>query len=200
MAKGNFPVVTALLLASCFLVSFISLFGQQLESIQAMFYSFYLEPQFLEIKQGQLWRLMTPIFIHFGILHLLMNTVVLWMFGRLMESIHGAVPYISIIIIIAIISNTAQYLVSGPLFGGLSGVLYGLLGLIWAMGKLSPGYPLRLNPTFTYFVIGWFVLCWSGLLSVAGIHIANTAHTAGLFSGFAIAYVVIKMRLYPRVE
>ena len=190
----NLPVITVLLLAVSLLTAFISQLGNQLETVQGLFYSFYIQPQFLEIKQGQLWRLITPIFIHFGIAHLLMNGLMLWVFGRLMEHIHGIVEFLSIIIVIAIISNTAQYLVSGPLFGGLSGVLYGLLGLVWALGKLSPGYPLKLSPKFTYFIIGWFLLCWSGLLSNFGIHIANTAHTAGLFSGLVIAYLMVKIR------
>jgi len=194
MAPTKKPAITYMLLAISILIAFISQLGNQLEPLEGLFYSFYLQPQFLEIKQGQLWRLVTPIFIHFGILHLLMNGVMLWMFGRLMERIHGAMSYLVIIIIIAIISNTAQYLVSGPLFGGFSGVLYGLLGLIWAMGKLSPHYPLRLPPNITYLVIGWFLLCWSGLLSKVDIHIANTAHTAGLISGIVIACLMVKMR------
>ena len=188
------PVVTVSLLTISIATAIFSHLGNQLESLESLFYSFYLEPRFLEIKQGQLWRLVTPIFIHFGVLHLLMNGVMLWIFGRLMEKIHGAIQFLAIIIIIAIISNTAQYLVTGPLFGGLSGVLYGLLGLIWALGKFSPGYPLKLDPKFTYFIMGWFVLCWSGLLSKAGIHIANTAHTAGLISGLIIAYLIASMR------
>lgn len=200
MAPSKKPVITLLLLGISILIAFISKMGNQLEPLQGLFYSFYLEPQFLEIKQGQLWRLITPIFIHFGILHLLMNGVMLWVFGRLMEPIHGAMSYLSIIIVIAIISNTAQYLVSGPLFGGFSGVLYGLLGLIWAIGKLSPSYPLRLDPKFTYFIIGWFLLCWSGLLSKVDIHIANTAHTAGLISGLALAYLIVKIRLNKQVS
>ena len=194
MAAAKVPAITLVLLAICILTAFISKLGNQLEPLQSLFYSFYLEPQFIEIKQGQLWRLITPMFIHFGLLHLLMNAVMLWIFGRMMEIIHGPVSYLSIIIIIAIISNTAQYLVTGPLFGGLSGVLYGLLGLVWAMGKLLPSYPLRLDPKFTYFILGWFLLCWSGLLSKAGIHIANTAHTAGLISGLIIALLMVKFR------
>lgn len=194
MAPTKTPAVTFALLAISILVALVSRMGNQLEPLQSLFYSYYLEPQFLEIKQGQLWRLFTPIFIHFGTLHLLMNGVVLWMFGRLMEHVHGSMSYLLIIVLIAVISNTAQYLVSGPLFGGFSGVLYGLIGLIWAMGKLSPHYPLRLPQNFTYIVIGWFLLCWSGLLSKVGIHIANTAHTAGLISGLVIALLMIKMR------
>ena len=194
MGLAGKPVITLALLIVSVATAFLSQLGNQLESLESLFYSFYLEPKFLEIKQGQLWRLVTPIFIHFGVLHLLMNGVMLWLFGRLMERIHGALQFLIIIITIAIISNTAQYLVSGPLFGGLSGVLYGLLGLIWALGKLSPSYPLKLDRKFTYFIIGWFLLCWSGLLSKAGIHIANTAHTAGLISGLIIAYLIVKMR------
>ena len=194
MAPSTKPVITVSILAISVVIAIISRLGDQLESLQGLFYSFYLQPMFVEIKQGQLWRLITPIFIHFGALHLLMNGVMLWLFGRLIEHIHGIRAYIMMILIIAVISNTAQYLVSGPLFGGLSGVLYGLLGLVWAMGKLSPSYPLQLAPKFTYFIMGWFVLCWSGLLSMAGIHIANTAHTAGLISGLILAFILTRMR------
>ncbi len=189
------PIVTITLLAISIVVALISGLGDRLEPVFGLFYSVYTEPQFYEIQQGQLWRLITPIFLHFGILHLSMNGVMIWIFGRLLEPLHGAVVYISIIIVMAIISNTAQYLVTGPLFGGLSGVIYGLLGFVWGLGKFSPYYPLRLDPKFTGFVVGWFILCWSGLLEKIGIHIANTAHTAGLISGVILAYAVAK---FPR--
>lgn len=189
------PLITIALLAISLVVALLSGLGDRLEPVSGLFYSFYTQPQFIEIKQGQLWRLITPIFLHFGILHLAMNGVMMWFFGRLLEPLHGATVYISIIIVMAIISNTAQYLVTGPLFGGLSGVIYGLLGFVWGLGKFSPYYPLRLDPKFTWFVLGWFVLCWSGLLEKIGVDIANTAHTAGLISGIILAYVLAK---FPR--
>jgi len=189
------PLITIALLAISIIVALLSGLGDRIESVYGLFYSVYTQPQFLEIKQGQLWRLVTPIFLHFGILHLLMNGVMMWYFGRILEPLHGAVVYLSIIIVMAIISNTAQYLVTGPLFGGLSGVIYGLLGFVWSLGKFSSYYPIRLDPRFTWFVVGWFILCWSGLLEKIGIHIANTAHTAGLISGIILAYCLAK---FPR--
>ena len=196
MSFTHFPIVTVSVLTISALVAIISGLGNQLELLEKFFYSYYLEPQFVEIKQGQVWRVITPIFIHFGILHILMNSIVIWVLGKLMEPIHGKFVFTSLILITAMFSNTAQYLVSGPLFGGLSGVIYGLIGFVWAYGKFSPSYPLRLDPKFTVFIVAWFFLCWSGLLSKIGVHIANTAHTVGLFSGLICAFLMAKLPQY----
>ena len=194
--KTQFPLITVMLLAVSSFVALASGMGNQLESLRSLLYSFYLEPSFLEIKDGQLWRVITPIFIHFGVLHLVMNGFVMWILGRIMEPIHGRLTFFLLIMIMAALSNTAQYLVSGPLFGGLSGVIYGLLGFVWFSGKLSDHYPLRLDPKFTLFIMAWFILCWSGLLSIIGIHIANTAHTVGLVSGIVLAFLMVKLPHY----
>ena len=194
MTTTAYPPITTGLLGVSLVVAILSKMGDVPESISGLFYSFYLEPRFLEIKQGEIWRVITPIFIHFGTLHLLMNAIMLWVLGRLMEPIHGRWLFFIMVVIIAIISNTAQYLATGPLFGGLSGILYGLVGFLLVAGKLIQHYPLKLDPKFTIIIIGWFVICWSGLLSkIFNIQVANMAHSAGLLTGalFGLTFAVL---------
>ncbi len=138
--------------------------------------------------QGQYWRLITPIFIHFGIFHLAFNGLWLWVFGRPIELVYGSRHLLMLILMIGVSSNLCQYLWEGPsLFGGLSGVLYGLLGYRWVRYKLAPTPAMMLPPGIVGFMLIWLVICMTGLvdLLMQG-NIANAAHASGLVTGLAI--------------
>ena len=78
---------------------------------------------------GQYWRLITPIFLHFGWLHIAFNGLWTWEVGALIEQRLGSLALLGIVLIAGVGSNTAQYLYSGPsLFGGMSGVVLGCSG------------------------------------------------------------------------
>ncbi|QQR90927.1 MAG: rhomboid family intramembrane serine protease [Myxococcales bacterium] len=87
-------------------------------------------------------------------------------------------------------------IVQNPLFGGMSGIVYGLLGYLWIRGKYDPSYGIRLNPQIVMFMLGWFVLCLTGLVG----HVANVVHGAGLFMGAAWGYLASKhwLRVFRR--
>ena len=85
----------------------------------------------------------------------------------------------------AALSNYGQYLIGGPSFGGMSGVDYALFGFLWMRGKFDRFATWRMNPNSVYAMVGWFVLCFTGLLGP----IANGAHTVGLVAGMAWGYV-----------
>lgn len=138
-----------------------------------------------EILHGQFWRLLTPIFVHFGFLHILFNVIWMMDLGGMVETRQGSRFFALQLITLGVVSNLAQYLVSGPLFGGLSGVVYGLLGYIWIRGKydLTSGY--YLHPTTVGSMLIWFFACLFGFLG----SVANTAHAAGLVLGMAWGYV-----------
>ena len=88
---------------------------------------------------------------------------------------------------IAACSNVLQFYVEGsPLFGGMSGVVYGLLGYIWLRGKFDPGSGLYLHSSTVTMMIIWFFICLSGLLP---FNVANTAHGVGLAMGMAWGYL-----------
>ena len=139
-------------------------------------------PAFSEILGGELWRIVTPMFLHFSPLHLLFNMMWLWDLGRVLETLRGRGFYLGFVMATGVVSNLAQYAITAnPLFGGMSGVVYALLGYFWMQGRNNPDAGFRLSQNTVIIMVGWFVLCWTGLLGP----IANWAHTAGLLIGVA---------------
>ncbi len=128
---------------------------------------------------GQVWRLITPIFIHFSLAHILFNFLALRQLGALMECHTGAGFMIAFVGVTALLSNLGQYMVSGPAFGGMSGVNYALFGYLWIRGRNDPGFGVELDQGTVWMMLVWFVLCFTGLLG----NIANTAHGLGLAAG-----------------
>jgi membrane associated rhomboid family serine protease len=133
-----------------------------------------------QIKSGQIWRLVTPMFLHFGPVHLLFNMMWLWTLGRPLETLLRHTRFLLLVIAIAVVSNIAQALIGGGTnFGGMSGVVYGLFGFVVVHGKLHPMGGLHLDPRTIRYMLIWLVLCFTGFLGP----IANWAHTFGLLSG-----------------
>jgi GlpG protein len=147
-----------------------------------------------DVRGGEVWRLATPIFLHFGLFHLLFNMVVLQQFGALIEARRGAWRYLALILITAVASNVAQYYLrvtwenggfsvqANPAFGGMSGVLYGLFGYLWMKSRYEPALGLTLNPRIVVLMIAWLFVCISGVMGP----VANTAHLVGLLVGVVI--------------
>ncbi len=137
---------------------------------------------------GEYWRLITPAFIHFGWLHIVFNSLWLWDLGGRVERVMGSVNMILLFLVIALVSNVAQFVFGGPgLFGGMSGVVYGLLGFSWVGPLLQPAWKIQPTPGIMLFMVGWLVLCIFGIVEVLGFGaIANAAHVGGLLSGAAL--------------
>jgi GlpG protein len=145
---------------------------------------------FPEVRQGQVWRLITPIFLHFHILHILFN--MLWMkdLGTMVESREGWRKMLALVFAVSVLSNAAEYIVTGPMFGGMSGVVYGLFGYIWIKGKCDPRSGLYLHPATVTMMIVWFFVCFSGILPIA-----NTVHGVGLATGMIWGFLSAWWRL-----
>ena len=147
------------------------------------------------VQRGEVWRLITPIFIHFGILHLVFN--MLWMkdLGPLIERRWSTRTLLMLVLVSAVLSNVAQFLVNwdftngvryaNALSGGMSGVVYALLGYLWIRGRCDPSAGIRLPPTIVLMMLAWLVLCMTGKLG----HIGNTAHAVGLVMGMAWGWI-----------
>lgn len=155
--------------------------------VRALLISEYTFPTLPEIRDGELWRLVTPIFLHFGIFHVVFNLLWVWEFGRLIEARHGAPILIAGTALLGALSNLGQYYAAGPGFGGMSGVVYGYFGYVWIQGRFNPAFGMRLPPATVYLLLGWFALAFSGVFAFFNLHIANTAHAVGLLSGIALA-------------
>lgn len=142
----------------------------------------------------QLWRLVSPIFLHLDIIHLFFNMYWLWIFGRMIEGRKGLAVMAGLVLLGAVLPNYAQYLIDHPQFGGMSGVLYALFGYLWVKGKYDPTDGLGLNRQVVVILTIWLVL---GFLVFTNI--ANYAHLGGLVVGAAFAGVAVaRKRLRKR--
>ncbi|MBI2603299.1 MAG: rhomboid family intramembrane serine protease [Deltaproteobacteria bacterium] len=142
---------------------------------------------FREILSGEVWRLMTPIFIHTDFFHILFNMYWLSLFGKKIESQAGPWFLSFLVLAIAVPSNLAFYVVSGPLFGGMSGVVYGLFFFMWVYDRYKPGSRYFLDYHLFQFFVGFYVISW--ILSVFGFRIANTVHGIGALMGAVVGYL-----------
>ncbi|MEB2621044.1 rhomboid family intramembrane serine protease [Pseudomonas sp. YuFO8] len=184
---------TATVLLLSLIVGALTLLGDNLTTLRWLtFLDFRVVGEYIHfvpladsLAAGQWWRLVTPMLIHFGILHLAMNGMWYWELGRRIESRQGSINLIGLTLLFSLVSNYAQYVFSGPtLFGGLSGVLYGLLGHCWIFQVLSPNSAYRLPRGVLAMMLIWLLLCLSGLVSMIGFgEIANAAHVGGLLVG-----------------
>ena len=151
------------------------------------------------MRHGEVWRLFTPMFMHFGIAHLGLNLLGLKNVGDAMEYVHGSRFYLLLTLVLALCSNLGQYFYTSSFgFGGMSGVLYGLFGYLWLRGLSDPAYPLRMTKQTIIVSLVWFAACFSGILPIA-----NGAHTVGLALGAAWGFVAgrrARAKLADRLE
>lgn len=136
------------------------------------------------ILHGEVWRLVTPIVIHFGWMHILFNLLWLKDFGLQLESRLGTPRFLGLVLVIAVTSNVAQFWTSGPFFGGMSGVNYGLFGYLWLRSRFEPESGFYISPNAVIMLGVWFLICFTG--AVGGV--ANTAHAVGLAAGCSLAF------------
>ncbi|MFT4823565.1 MAG: GlpG protein [Halioglobus sp.] len=133
-----------------------------------------------EAFSGQYWRLITPVFLHLGWLHIVFNSLWLWELGSKLERGLGSVNLFFLFCTIAVVSNTGQFLFGGPgQFGGMSGVVYGLLGFSWVGPQIQTQWRFEPPRTIMIFMILWLLFCMTGLVGA----IANAAHLGGLMIG-----------------
>jgi GlpG protein len=137
-----------------------------------------------EVRRGEVWRLLTPIFMHGDFLHIFFNMLWLLDLGSMVEGRQGTWYFAILVVVFGVFSNLVQYVISGPVFFGMSGVVYGLIGYIWIRGKVDPGSGLLLHPSTVTMAMIWLVIGLTGVLGVA-----NGAHFGGLAIGMAWGYL-----------
>ncbi len=185
----GFGPVTFILIVASVVVFFLSRFGMDLARISGLLMTDVSVNQSFtlpEVSHGQLWRLVTPIFIHLSPLHILFNMLWLRDLGSMIEARQSSVHLAALVLVIAVGSNLAQfYLGHSLIFGGMSGVIYGLLGYVWLRGRFDPGSGLFLHQSTVVMMLIWLVVCYMQI--VPGV--ANTTHLTGLIMGAAWGYL-----------
>lgn len=139
------------------------------------------------LAHGHYWRLVTPIFLHFGWVHIVFNMLWLWELGRRIEVVMGSIHVLMVMVFVGIASNMYQTF-STPLanFGGMSGVIYGLLGYCGVFTLLAPHKDLRMPIAIYVLMLGSLLVGYSGIFDFLAM-MANTAHLTGLIFGILIA-------------
>ena len=151
------------------------------------------------LVDNQWWRAITPMFIHFSFAHLAFNCLWIYILGEKIENIDGSFIFAILVIFSAIFSNCLQYFYTeSSLFGGLSGVIYGLLGFCMIIEFDTEYDRYALPPGLYMFMIVWLILGFVGVLDLFGFgSVANFAHLGGLISG--IIFAMIYKNIFKRV-
>lgn len=142
---------------------------------------------------AQIWRLWTPVFLHFNFFHILFNSLMMLELGRRIETVQGTWRLVCLMLFCASVSNLAQFFASpASLFGGMSGVVYGLIGYAWLYQRLRLAGHLLVAPGLMGMALFWQALCFSGLVTFAGLgNIANAAHVSGMLAGLLCGWVLV---------
>lgn len=168
-----------------------------------------LNVRLASIKHGQIWRIITPMFIHYEIFHIIFNMYWLFLFGSMIENRYGGLKFGLLVLAASAAANLIQCTVplavggSAPAFisssgvlitivGGMSGVVYGLFGFVWMKMLYDPKSGFRIPQSTIVILIGWMILCIVlDTLPNADptSSTANWAHGAGLMMGVTIGYV-----------
>ena len=136
------------------------------------------------------WRMVTPIFLHFGVMHLVFNMLMLISMGSRVERAIGPYRYAALVLALAIFSNLVQGLmVPHHNFGGMSGVVYGIFGFIWVQMSRAPSRGLAVDGLTSFIMMAWFFAGFSSQFNMGGAAVANHAHAGGLLMGLLIGAV-----------
>ena len=135
-----------------------------------------------EIRNGEGWRLFSTMLLHFGIGHFVLGALGLMSFGRPVEALRGTWRFALLVLLLQAVSALAQFYWSGPNFGGMSGVLFGLFGYIWMKARFEPFSGFIMPGQTVVLMLLCQVLCISGALGNS----ANACHIAGQLTGIAV--------------
>lgn len=176
-------ILTYALIFACLVVAVYSKLGSEREFLRSLF---IWDPEsgadgyLPQVFAGEVWRLLTPVFIHFGLIHLFFNMMWLFDLGCMIEARRSSWQLAMLVVVIGVVSNFAQFFFSlSPYFGGMSGVVYGLAGYVWMLGRYHPASGVGLNSQSVTILLIWLVVCYTGAVGA----VANTAHLVGLIVG-----------------
>jgi membrane associated rhomboid family serine protease len=158
------------------------------------------------INKGEWWRLVTPIFLHGGVIHLLMNMYGLWILGPYVERLYGSAKFVFFWVMTGVAGVVGSYLTVRPgmqlnlasrfLFKnsdlvsvGASGALFGLIGVLFVFGiKFRHELPDGFKRAFGTGMLPTILL--NVFIGFTIPVIDNAAHMGGLVAGAALALVV----------
>lgn len=137
------------------------------------------------ILEGEWWRFLTPVFIHIGFLHLLMNSISLYFIGAEVEKIYGNMRFVLIYLISGFAGVLGSFVFNTSLSAGASGAIFGCFGALLYFGLLHRKLFFR---TMGINIIVLVLINLSFGFTMPGID--NAGHIGGLIGGFIAAAAV----------
>jgi GlpG protein len=225
MGRRKHPL-TILIIIICALVAFFTDFGNEgsteTTAFRALAFNAVPPPDSLQIleqnnlnldalpirlasiSRGEIWRLVTPIFLHHDPFHLIFNMYWLFFFGSQIENRYGTFWFGLLVIFAAAIPNfvecvvpsgiggatpaiSGEYLISG--LGGMSGVNYGLFGFTWMKMIYDRSSGLYVSQFVIFLLIAWLLFCMTPIAGQTIGNVANWAHAIGLLVGIVAGYL-----------
>ncbi|SIO16096.1 rhomboid protease GluP [Carnobacterium alterfunditum] len=178
------PVVTyALLVIQIIAFVFMTFDGGSTNIATLLKYGAKFNPY---IVLGEWWRLITPMFLHIGFIHLLMNSVILYYLGEQLEGIFGHLRFAGIYLLSGIAGNLASFAFSDALSAGASTALFGLFGSTIMLGqtfKYNPAIQQMAKSFGILIIINVVFGIFSSSIDLAG-------HLGGLLGGFLLATAI----------
>jgi GlpG protein len=183
--------VTFALIFGCLAVAFITQFGDDAAQVAhfTILARTFVDGEALVLSPlNQPWRIISPIFLHFGAVHLIFNVWWLLDLGKAVERQHGSLRYAALVFVSGALSNLAQLIFKQTAdFGGASGVVYALFGYAWLRGLFDPRSTLRIPGSMAFFMLVWMAAGFSGAFDQT-MRMANYCHAGGFVVGAAWGY------------
>jgi len=147
------------------------------------------------VSNGEWYRVITAIFVHGGLLHLLFNSYALFYFGNIVESIYGVEKFVFIYLLTGVVGNLAtQFLYYRAISVGASGSIFGLVGVLFALGfRRDTPFFMRQFTGYTLLPMIIFNIVY-GFIPGSGIN--NAAHIGGFVTGMALGYIMTPRPAY----
>lgn len=175
---------TLFITALCAIVYLLQWLGWEEPLMNAFHYPAYSG------QEGQIWRYLSHSLIHLSFWHIAFNLVWWWIFAGMIERRYGSGKLVLLYLIAAVISGVAQNMASGPAFFGLSGVVYAVLGFVFAVDQFAQPKPFHLPQGFFYILL---VGIGFGFISpLIDVQMGNSAHISGLVAGLLCGFLQAK--------
>ncbi len=173
------PVTTAVI-AAAILVEVLGVMGRDVSALHLDVRAFETEP----------WRLWTSALVHANAVHLLFNLLWMWSFGARIEWRYGSWRTLALYLFLAGVSGAAEHAIfEGGV--GLSGVVYGLFGLLWVVSKRDPKLSDAMDRGTAQLFVIWFFVCIAMTITDV-LPVANVAHGMGAAAGAGVGWAITR--------
>jgi rhomboid protease GluP len=141
------------------------------------------------IRRGEYWRLVMPMFLHIGWLHLLVNSYALYILGPILERVYGYGRFALLYVVTGVSSSLLSMTLSNNIAAGASGAIFGIAGIMLVTGYMHrDAIPLRWVRAFGRGILPFIVVNLAFGFSVRGID--KWGHLGGLASGVLLALLI----------